>query len=293
MRNISLKLSALLLLGALFVPNVLSQAQARMQSESLSYSSGFFNELLTLFGRFRNADLQNVFDRAQSIECSDLIWLKGEWRPVAFFNEDRKLGYWCRLSLEEVKADLTVFTFRGSCSEARGKLKVVTKFPVTAAVKAYQKGKVDLSQVDVIENNPVNAVLNAKTKAYTFELPYLFLTNEGSKRSFSFSPPSRNSVYDMDVSSLWECKAVLSKDVTFRFIICRVSTVLKNMRNNPTRNTTFGENAFFVLSDGTEAQTNVKLTFDDKMYNEKPEETPPLSTAPAKPALRRANQPAK
>src|SRR4030095_11608245 len=52
----------------------------------------FFDQLRSLFGRFRDGDLDRAFESAQPIQCSELISDNGEWRPVAFFNEDRRLG---------------------------------------------------------------------------------------------------------------------------------------------------------------------------------------------------------
>jgi hypothetical protein len=289
MNGMILKLFALIPFCALLAADIPAQQDRQNKpGEESSYGSGFFDQLRSIFGRFRNSDLQNVFQEAQPIQCSELISHKGEWKQVAFFNKDRKLSDWCRTSLEEVKIDLTVFAFRGSCSEDSGSIQVATKFPTTAGVKAYREGKIGLNQVDIRANDPVHAVINPKTKAYTFELPYLFLKNEGSRKIYSFSAPNRNSVYDIDVSSRWECKAVSSKDITYCFLICRVSTVQKNMRSNKTGYPIFEENAFSILSDGTEAQISVKLTVgEETISDDKPEEMTPSSNAPRHPILKR------
>src|SRR5262249_40223485 len=70
------------------------------------YGTKFFDQLRTLFGRFRDADLQRAFETAGPVPCSELISDNGEWREVAFFNEDRRLGDWFHQSLEAVKSDL-------------------------------------------------------------------------------------------------------------------------------------------------------------------------------------------
>jgi hypothetical protein len=70
-------------------------AQQTLSEEERAYASKFFDELRTIFGRFRDMDLQRVFLEAQPIQCLELLGRKGEWRPVAFFNEDRNLGDWC------------------------------------------------------------------------------------------------------------------------------------------------------------------------------------------------------
>ena len=100
--------------------------QARPPEET-SFGSRFFDQLRTIFGRFQNSDLDRVFQQSKSIQCSELVGRKGEWRPVAFFNEDRRLGDWCRENLEEVKNDLTVYTFKGACSGDQGAVQVSTE----------------------------------------------------------------------------------------------------------------------------------------------------------------------
>src|SRR5579862_1346257 len=79
------------------------------------YGTRFFDQLGRIFGRFRDADLRQVFQAARPIQCSDLVMGTGEWRAVAFFNENRKLGDWYRKSIDEVKHDLAVYSFKGSC----------------------------------------------------------------------------------------------------------------------------------------------------------------------------------
>ena len=261
MRGALLKLSAMIIVGILSIAGL--HSRDLKQTEELSFGTGFFDQLLTLFGRFRNADLQKAFAEAQPIQCSELIWRKGEWRPVAFFNENRRLGSRCRWSLEEVKADLTVFTFKGSCGNEGESIKLVSKFPTESGVNSYRRGKIDLDQVDVILNDPVAVFMKSATDAYTFELPCLYSKKDMAGKLFSFNPPGRGSVCDESVSSFWECKAVFSKDLTYRFMICRVSTVQRHLRIDGGRNPAVGEKAFFILSDGTQAQTTVKMITDE------------------------------
>jgi hypothetical protein len=238
--------------------------QSTPRREVAPYGSNFFEQLRTIFGRFRESDLQRVFREAQPVQCSELTAREGEWRPVAFFNENRSLGDWCREDLQEVKADLTVYKFKGTCSGDRSTIKVGTEFPTAEGLQAYSQGRLELDQVDVTVNDPVKATLNSRTMAYTFELPYLFVSKQDPKEVYSFLAPNRNSTYATDVSSRWECKAVSSRDVTYRFLICRVSTVPRRALAQHERwLPVFGSNAFFILSDGMEAQTSVKLTFGD------------------------------
>jgi hypothetical protein len=282
-------LCALLLLGDLWAADRSAQQEQTPQSEEgNAYDSKFFEQLRNIFGRFRDSDLQRVFQEAQPIQCSELVGRKGEWRQVAFFNEDRSLGDWCRDSLEEVKADLAVYTFKGVCSGDQGKIQVATEFPTAESLEAYNHERIELDQVDITVNDPVAASLNPRTMAYTFDLPYLFLRDRGSRKIYSFIAPDRDAVYTTDVTSRWECKAVSSKDVTYRFLICRVNTIPQRVARNQRWEPSFGSSAFFILSDGTEAQTSVRLSFGDAAgASEKPTDTAPPPSSPSRPTLKR------
>jgi hypothetical protein len=270
---------------------VVAPQERQVQAEEESaYGSRFFEQLRSIFGRFRDADLQHAFQEAKPIECSELVGRNGEWRSVAFFNEDRSLGDWSRESLKEVKSDLAVYTFSGTCRGDRGTVQVASEFPTAASMEAYIHRRIDLNEVDVTVNNPVNAVFDTRTMAYTFELPYLFLTGRQSSRNvYSLIAPDRDSTYATDVASRWDCKAVSSKDVTYRFLICRVATVpLGNAARRRHFEPSFGASAFFILSDGTEAQTSVNLSFGDETSQvEKAPEAAPGATSPSRPPLKR------
>jgi hypothetical protein len=262
------------------------QRQTRSNEED-AYGAGFFDELRTIFGKFRNSDLQRVFEEAQPIECSELVGRKGEWRPVAFFNEDRTLGDWCKESLLEVKADLEIYTFKGSCIAEQKLIQVATEFPTEASLNEYNQRRIRLNQVDITVNDPVDAVLNSHTAALTFDLPYLFLTNKeaaSDRRVYNYTAPDRNSTYAPEVSGHWECKAVASKDVTYRFMICRVSVIPRGkLQRNQEWTPSFGSAAFFILSDGTEAKARVKIYFDDGTNTEEKSADTPQPETPVKP----------
>src|SRR5215470_7359088 len=113
------------------------------------YGAKFFDQLRRIFGRFRDADLRRVFDAAGPIPCSELVTDKGEWREVAFFNENRKLGDWHRSSLDEVKNDLAVYIFKGVCRGQRGPVQVITKFPVDESIRAYQERRINFREIEV------------------------------------------------------------------------------------------------------------------------------------------------
>ncbi len=257
-----------------------------------AYGSKFFDQLHNIFGRFRDADLQRAFQEARPIECTELVGHKGEWRTVAFFNEDRDLGDWCRESLEEVKADLAVYTFKGTCGGG-GRVEVATDFPTTASIDAYNRREIDLNQIDITVNEPVDAALNPRTMAYTFDLPYLFLTGRrGAMNIYSLHAPDQRAAYATNVASRWECKSAASKDVTYRFLICRATTVPRGAAANRKWEPSFGASAYFILSDGTEAQTSVHLSFGDgSAPAEKPADTPPDPTSPPRPTLKRPSKP--
>lgn len=291
-RTVLKQLGILLLVCASFPPEgmIAQDVQQSRPVEEGTFGSRFFDQLRTIFGRFQNSDLDRVFQQSKPIQCSELVGRKGEWRPVAFFNEDRRLGDWCRESLEEVRDDLTVFTFKGACSGEQGTVQVSTEFPTAESIEAYNAGRIDSKQVDITVNDPVTAVLDPKTMAYKFELPYLFLTGrQGSVNVYSLVAPNRNSAYATDVTNRWECKAVYSNDVTYRFLICRTSTAPRGIQaRNQRWERAFGASAYFILSDGTEAQTSVNLTFGDG--TDRPassHETPPPDPSLARPRLAR------
>jgi hypothetical protein len=290
MRALKYVLVLLIVCGSSIAPIRAQQDQKVQSDDESTYGSKFFDQLRTIFGRFRDMDLQRVFQEAQPIQCSELVGRKGEWRPVAFFNEDRKLGDWFRESIEEVKADLAVYTFKGKCSGDQGTVQVISEFPTDESIAAYNARTIRLNEVDITVNDPVNAALNPSTMAYTFELPYLFLRErKGTREIYSFIAPDRNASYAPDVSSRWECKMVSSKDVTYRFLICRTTTVPRRIAaRNRKEEPSFGSSAFFILSDGMEAQSSVKVLSGDGTYsNEKPAEATSAPKSPARPVLKR------
>ncbi len=229
-----------------------------------AYGLRFFDQLHGIFGIFRNDDLQRVFRMAQPIQCSELTVSDGAWKTVAYFNEDRSVGEWCYISIEEVKKDLSVYTFKGSCGRGQGDIEVTTEFPVGAGIDLYNEGKIALAEVGIKVNAPVKAIFDQGTQAYTFELPYLFLTGRRTSGNlYSMNPRQASDRYAAEVTSSWECKAVKSNDVTYRFLICRTTTWPSKMRLKDRDLLSFGASAYFIMSDGMEAQTSVRLTFSD------------------------------
>jgi hypothetical protein len=269
-----------------------SSAAAPTGGEPQVYGRRFFVQLRAVFGRFRDADLQRVFDNAQPIQCAELINDPGEWRTVAFFNEKRELGDWYRSNFEEVKSDLSVFTFKGACRGEHGPVQLTTKFPVTESVEAYSQRRIGLEDVEVNVNAPVRASFDPQTKAYTFDLPYLFLVGTKDNQDiYSLDPPRMvgRERYAPEVTDHWDCKSVSAENVTYQFLICRTSTKPRvRYGRNENYSAAFGSSAYFILSDGKEAESSVKLSFndaDDKQHplddsavvNTLPEPAPPSS----------------
>jgi hypothetical protein len=234
-------------------------------SQSEQYGRRFFIQLRAVFGRFRDADLERAFENAKPIQCAELINDPGEWRTVAFFNERRELGDWYRTSFDEVKTDLAVFTFKGICRGEHAPVQLTTRFPVRESLDAFNHRKITLDEVVVNVNAPVRASFDTRSQAYTFDLPYLYLTGiRDNENVYSLEPPQlvdRNK-YATDVVDHWECKSVTAENVTHQFLICSTTAVPRKEteRAGPRA---FGASAYFILSDGKEASSNVKLSFDD------------------------------
>jgi len=223
----------------------------------------FFDQLRSLFGRFRDGDLDRAFESAQPIQCSELVSDNGEWRPVAFFNEDRRLGDWYHSNLEEVKQELSQYIFSGSCGTDRTSIKLVTKFPVWESVSRYNAGRIPFDKIHVNVNPAVVAYFEPRSSIYTFELPFLYLDREKSTTQTVYSliaqrledRPAR------EVTNHWECKSVKARDVTFQFLICQTWTLPSDASVRKQSRPSFGSSAYFILSDGREASTSVKLSF--------------------------------
>lgn len=274
----------LFLLSVLLVPAGLSAQRERQipPPENGEFGSKFFTQLSSIFGRFRDGDLQRVFQLAEPIQCSELLTGKGEWRPVAFFNENRKLGDWYRSNIAEVRSDLSVYLFKGTCQGDRGNIELTTKYPVGDSIDAYNAGHIPFDQIDVNVNAPVHLTFDSRSGAYAFDLPFLYLVSrQSSSSTYSLIPPHFGDKYSTEVTNAWECKSVSSIDITYRFLICRTSTVDRSpqQRNQPRGTPTFGSSAYFILSDGSEAQSTVTLNFG----NAEPPASAPVETAPAPP----------
>lgn len=255
------------------------------------YGAKFFEELQRIFGRFRDSDLKRVFDSARAVQCSELVTDKGEWREVAFFNENRKLGDWYRQSLDEVKGDLAVYIFKGGCGGPRAPVQVTTKFPVEESYRRAADGKIPYDRIDVNVNAPVSGIYDPKTQAYTFDLPYLYhVRSETGEMVYSLNPRTLDDRYDPTVTNHWDCKAVTADDVTYQFLICHNQLQPREARaSRYTDQGGFGSAAYSILSDGKEALSTVHLSFGDA---EPAKEPAPAASAPRS-ADRSRNEPAR
>jgi hypothetical protein len=260
---------AILILFILTTP-LLAQRERQISppaaEDSTRYGRQFFVQLRSVFGRFRDTDLQRAFEKAKPIQCSELVNEPGEWRTVAFFNERRELGDWYRANFDEVKRDLSVFIFKGVCRGDHAPVQLTTKFPVSETVEAFNNGRIGLDEVDVNVNAAVRASFDSQTQAYSFDLPYLFLVShqdDGDIYSLSAPTLAGRDRYAIDVIDHWDCKSVTAENVTYQFLICRTTTQPRNRAARNAGYAAFGASAYFILSDGKEASSNVKLSFTD------------------------------
>jgi hypothetical protein len=116
-------------------------------------------------------------------------------------------------------------------------------------------------------NAAVRASYDLQSKAYSFDLPFLFLIGRQDNQDiYSLQPPRLvgRDRYAAEVTDHWDCKSVAAENVTYQFLICRTTTRprVRNYRyeNGPAP---FGASAYFILSDGKEAASSVKLSFGD------------------------------
>jgi hypothetical protein len=238
----------------------------------------FFEQLRSLFGRFQEADLRRAFRVAQPVQCSQLVSDSGEWRHVAFFNEDRKLGAWYHRSLAEVNADLSVYTFKGECTKEQDSVQLVTRFPVKDSLDRYYAGRIDLKNVAFKTNAPVRATYNPRSESYRFELPYLYAGR--GRDEYSLVPLRNVDAYVMNVINHWDCKSVSGSDVTFQFLICETATLPRNVTRGNEGEQSFGTYAYYILSDGKEARTSAKLSFGLPGSDDTPEPPPDRTVVP-------------
>jgi hypothetical protein len=224
------------------------------------YSPRFFDQLHRLYGSLSNKDLPRVFRAARPIQCSELARDKGEWQDVAFFSGNGKFGNWYRASIDEVTSSVASFVFESECGFQQAPLRLTTKFPVNEG-PSHRDGTVVSQETAVKENPPVNVSFNIYTRAYDFDLPYLFYgKDETGGRIFTFSPRRLSDRYLTHVSSHWECKAATEEYLTYPFLVCHTTLLgYEPAEIKPDRisNTySFGGSAYFILSNGKEVSSS-------------------------------------
>lgn len=249
-----------------FVLTLASQELRAVQvtpREQSADEAKFFAQLRKIFGAFRHADLQQVFEASPAVMCSELMSGNGEWREVAFFNENRGLGGWFRTSMTEIRSQLDVYTFDGTCDRETSPLRVATRFPVDESLRAFRKKQIARSDITVLINPPVTTNFEKQTRAYTFDLPYLFRVSDPNNNPlYALSARTASDQYAPEATNRWECKAVNAADVTYQFLICRTSLLMKNQSNfDSSGKALYGASAFSILTDGQEASASVNLTF--------------------------------
>src|SRR5262249_10982656 len=142
---------------------------------------------------------------------------------------------------------------KGSCDGARERLEVTTKFPVHESIDAYEARQIGFDEIAVNVNAPVKVSYDAKTRAYLFDLPYLYRVPNPEGVVYSLNPRHLSDRYATEVINRWECKAVKGDDVTYQFLICRNALLSVGNRQEKTR--PFGAVGYSILSDGKEASS--------------------------------------
>jgi hypothetical protein len=264
------------------------QVPAPAQETGGDFGSKFFDDLRSLFGRLQRAELDRAFQQARSARCSDLVaGQMDEWKEVAFLNDDRKLGDWHFDNIEDVKSNLVAFVFSGTCRGDQGSLRVATSYPVTESLQEFQQGKIKFSQILINDNDPVSVTFDRSTSAYTFQLPYVYSERKnGTDVTYTLMPPRKTSTPEAGVAIEFRCKAVSDADLTYRFLLCRSRVTTAGSRNYEQEvKLSLGSAAYYILSDGKEASTNVKLDFGadaDSAANNTGNTGSPRDTQPVK-----------
>jgi hypothetical protein len=268
------------------------------QSGGGDFGSKFFDDLRSLFGRLQRLELDRAFQAAKPIRCSDLAGQAGEWKEVAFLNDDRKLGDWHFDNLEDVKSDLVAFVFSGTCRSEQGALRVATSYPVTESMEEFRQGKIPFSKIVINDNDPVSVIFDQATGSYTFQLPYVYAERQnGTDIVYTLTPPRKTSNPEPGMAIEFRCKALSDTDLTYRFLLCRSRVVNLDKRYLPgTERPSLGSAAYYILSDGKEASSTVRLNYggDVDSTSNDADSRPHLNRNPADAEdQRRASQPVK
>jgi hypothetical protein len=221
------------------------------------FASEFFGDLGRLFGRLQQSELARAFDQAKPIQCSDLVQDGGQWKQVAFLNDNRKIANWHYDSIDAVKRDPVTFVFSGGCRSEIDPVSVATSYPVQESVEQFQAGRIAFSEIVMSHNDPVTVSLDTNKNAYSFLLPYLYVERKTAFRiSYTLTPPLTTSKPEETVAEEFHCKALSDTALTYRFLLCRTQLVAHTSSIRD-----LGNSGYYVLSDGKEASSSVKLQF--------------------------------
>jgi hypothetical protein len=226
-------------------------AQTTQQGD---FGSKFFENLRTVFGRLQKTELDRAFERTRPVHCSDLSGQTDDWKSVAFLNDDRNIANWHFDTIDEVRNDPATIVFSGNCRKEEDPIRVTTAFPIkeTGALR---------------NNNPVNASFDRSSGAYVFQLPYLYARETvGAGVIYTLIPPLASSIPNRALAEEFRCKALNDPELTYRFLLCRARIVNRDeniQRQVERRGQATGSAAYYILSDGKEATSQVKLKFGD------------------------------
>jgi hypothetical protein len=117
-------------------------ALVSLSFQNADVASRFSEDLRNVFGALRQTALAQSFQQARKIQCSELVDAGGEWKQVAFLNDDPKIANWHFDSFDMVKSDPVTFIFSGGCASERSPVAVATSFPVEESVELFQQGRV-------------------------------------------------------------------------------------------------------------------------------------------------------
>jgi hypothetical protein len=178
----------------------------------------------------------------------------GEWKQVAFLNDNPKIANWHFDSLDMVKSDPVTFVFSGTCATTTATVTLTASFPVDETITLFRQGKIASSEIVIRHNEPVRVSLDPKTDAYNFQLPYLYIEGHTAYSiSYTLNPPLATSKPEKAVAEDFLCKALSDPALRYRFLLCRTRLFAGNqyLRNA----------GYYILSDGKEASSNVNLRF--------------------------------
>ena len=138
---------------------------------------------------------------------------------------------------------------------------MATSYPVTESVQQFQQGKIKFSQIVINDNDPVSVTFDSSSGAYTFQLPYVYSERKnGTDIVYTLTPPRLNSSPEAGIAIEFRCKAINDADLTYRFLLCRSRVVNRDGRYREDT-PSLGSAAYYIMSDGKEASSSVKLDF--------------------------------